>query len=226
MSLSVYSLTDISAPPDILKKSRAIIEATRDSVESFLNTYKHVRKTNTEKKSTSTTDEQQDILRAMLIFSAAGLDSCLKQLIRDVLPKLAKNDENVEKQIEEYCTKQIKNINDSSALRFLSKLLFSESTKSALIELYIDYLTGSSLQSSDELMKVLDALSIKNEVKIDVKKLKSIFNARNAIIHELDIDFNQARRIRFQRKQKEMIEYSNTLLRISDEIIISINEKL
>jgi hypothetical protein len=35
------------------------------------------------------TDAEQDLLRAMLVFAAAGLDSLLKQLIRDALHNLA-----------------------------------------------------------------------------------------------------------------------------------------
>jgi hypothetical protein len=34
------------------------------------------------------TDEEQDLLRAMLVTAAPGLDAMTKQLIRDALPKV------------------------------------------------------------------------------------------------------------------------------------------
>src|ERR1039458_3496085 len=38
-------------------------------------------------------DEQQDLLRAMLVFAGAGLDACAQQIVRDALPRLAEEHE-------------------------------------------------------------------------------------------------------------------------------------
>lgn len=229
MSNTIQKLTITSLQVEEIKKSFRILEATRTSVDSFLITFRKVRTSigRSRKKYTSTTDEQQDILRAMLVFSAAGLDSCLKQLIRDSLPKLAQIDDSVQNKIETFCAKHIKGDQEiqTQSSKFLSRILFSESTKTALIEEYINYLTGSSLQSYEELFKVYDALNISSSY-LNKEELKSIFNARNNIIHELDIDFSSTRRSRFQRKKKEMIEYSNNLIKIGDEIISKVNEKI
>ena len=58
-----------------------------------------------------------------------------------------------------------------------------------------------------------------------VESLRPVFDARNRIIHELDIDFESGIRNGTPRSRKDMTEYSNTLLEIGEEIVKAVEDK-
>ena len=77
----------------------------------------------------------------------------------------------------------------ASGHKFLATILVAESSQERIIGQYITELTGTSLQSPEEVMRTAKALGIDTSlVQIDSKKLKEIFDVRNRIIHELDIN--------------------------------------
>lgn len=51
------------------------------------------------------------------------------------------------------------------------------------------------------------------------KELKKVFDARNQIVHEFDIDFSGARRNRRQRRANDIVEMSNKLLKLSQDTV-------
>ena len=67
---------------DTVYLAALILMHTHNTAKSFLDIFEKIR---TKAKGAST-HEQQDLLRAMLLFASAGLDSMVKQLVRDVLP--------------------------------------------------------------------------------------------------------------------------------------------
>ena len=76
-------------------------------------------------------------------------------------------------------------------------------------------------------MRSVFALGLEsNELRIDIGLLRTIFEARNRIIHELDIDFEGARRHRRSRTREHMIDDTNTLLEISERILQTVAQKL
>jgi hypothetical protein len=74
-----------------------------------------------------TTDEEQDLLRAMLVMAAAGLDSMLKQLIRDCMPSLVKANPQVREGLEKFVARSIRGEADApeplAGARFLGRVL-------------------------------------------------------------------------------------------------------
>ena len=68
------------------ENSQFILCSAHDAASSFLDTFNKVREARQAKG--TPTDEEQDLLRAMLLFATAGLDSMVKQLVtdRDTLP--------------------------------------------------------------------------------------------------------------------------------------------
>lgn len=226
---TVRKLKSTSGVPQTAK-SRSILQYAHDSAEALLVAFESVRKARSAGRGIPT-DEEQDLLRSMLVMSAAGLDASLKQLIRDCLPDLARKHESVADELEKYVQRQLRGDQDDSTAAlgnaFLAKLLVAESLRGALLERYILSLTGTSLQSAQELAKACAALGVEpSAVGIKVANLKTIFDARNRIIHELDIDFEQGIRNRFPRSRKDMTEYSNTLLEIGEEIVKSVEKAL
>ena len=169
------------------------------------------------------TDEEQDVLRAMLVSAGAGLDSTLKQLFRNALQKLIFDDENVREGIEKFIERELRRPYGESALNtnLLAKALVEPLPITHLSERYVYDLTGSSLQSADQLFAAAAALGIdpNAEAHLDKNDLTKIFTARNKIVHEMDIDFTAARRNRIQRRVNEMVRMTNVLLEHSQMFV-------
>lgn len=68
----------------------------------------YIKKCEVQKTEDTPTDEEQDILRAMLIFSSAGLDSMVKQLIRDALPEIIRKSEGAFEMFKTHIERKMK----------------------------------------------------------------------------------------------------------------------
>lgn len=92
------------------------------------------------------------------------------------------------------------------------RYLTSSDPRTRLIEDYIYELTGSSLQSAEEVQKVAGALGIDDpKLRQRISALKSLFVARNEISHELDLQRpnqpgDQTRRSRRMGRTKELCQ--------------------
>ncbi len=178
------------------------------------------------------TDTEQDLLRAMVVFAGAGLDSMTKQLVKDTLPKVLAADEQARAGLQKFTIRRLRREvpgEDTITvnLQMLSEVLLSERPQDELVKLLIDELTGGSLQSSDELLKTISYLGLTGEdVGLRPGELKPVFDCRNQIIHELDIDFSAKRRDRFLRKRADMVRYARQLLELSSAILSGVDKRL
>lgn len=208
-------------------KASSILNYAHESAAAYLDAFDSSRIG----KLGASTDEEQDLLRGMLIFSAAGLDGMTKELIRNAVPSLISQDnDQVRKGLERFVAREIsKGLEDTSdhGVKFLSRLFTAENHQQRAIEEYVYELTGSSLQSGDELVKAVSALGQDPaQLGIIARDLQSIFAIRNVIIHELDINFGAPRRNRNQRGRNDMIDYSNSLLGAGENILIAVDCEL
>ena len=80
-------LTEPKAAP--CGKAAIILKVSHESADALLKAFE-LAQTGRGAPRGMTTDEEQDLLRAMLVMAAAGLDSMLKRLIRDCMPSLVK----------------------------------------------------------------------------------------------------------------------------------------
>lgn len=174
-----------------------------------------------------TTDLEQDILRAMLVMACAGLDSALKQVIRDALPLLVQTNPEAQAGLEKFVERQIRgeDIDIGTNVKYLAKVLASSSPHRRVVESYIAELTGDSLQSANQLFKAVNVLGVDpKEVGADKATLRPIFEARNQIIHELDIDLDGERRKRNIRGMGLMIEWTDCILGMTKAIIEAVDK--
>ena len=104
---------------------------------------------------------------------------------------------------------------------FLSRALTSAEPLTHLSEEYVYDLTGASLQSAQQLYEACGALGLdpKKDVRLSKPNLAGIFEARNQIVHEMDIDFSAARRNRFQRSIEGSVRMANELLHVAQRIV-------
>ncbi len=176
----------------------------------------------------TTTDQQQDILRSMLVFSMAGLDACLKQLIRDALPALALTSAGVQRQLDDFVSRKISRDGGAVDGRFLARVLRSPDPSAVLVGELISELTGGSLQSVQQLLSVCGAFDLSNDPSLvtQLRGLAEAFTIRNRIIHEMDMNLAARNRNRTSRTRAAMVRESNRTLRAAHRILSAVDERL
>lgn len=100
--------------------------------------------------------------------------------------------------------------------KFLAAALASPNPQQQLLKAWIDEQTGSSLQSVDALLKISSNFEIKYERLFSDKsrrdELKEAFEARNQIVHEMDLAFSATR----SRRQRKIQDARNLTQQVFD----------
>ncbi len=92
---------------------------------------------------------------------------------------------------------------------------------------FVLHLTGGSLQSTDSLFEVAAALGAEpSEIGLNPIDLKPVFDTRNKIIHELDINLTIKTRTRNVRRQSVMIKHTERLFEITYRLIASVDSRV
>lgn len=221
--------------PKQTSKARTILQYAREATDAFKTQCDKSREAR-RASGGATTHIEQDLLRAMLVFAAAGLDAVLKQLISDCLRDLAREDTIVQTELETFVTRQLRgevdlDVGDAmSGRKFLAKVLAAREPQARLIGLYVKDLTGESLQSHDQVLHAAKALGVDSgQLKLEPNRLKIIFDVRNEIIHKLDIQLDQSgagHRKRRNRTIEEMTGHAEYLLHVCERIVSSVEGKL
>jgi hypothetical protein len=167
----------------VLLSAHSILERACDSAQAFIDAFATVRRAR--KAKGTATDHEQDLMRAALIFAAAGLDSMVKQLVRDTLQLVIAKDRGAHSQFTDYVQGRLRRM-DGADLRFLAEALAADRPAPHLQQELVRELTSSSLQSKDQLLRVAGYFAIPaNEISKDLNKLQAVFQARNQIAHEM-----------------------------------------
>lgn len=132
---------------------------------------------------------EQDLLRAAIALAGAGLDSSLKQLVRDALPVLLEDSESLgSKELHAFATRQIgvQQVVDPART---AELFLAENPRLLLMDQFVDDLTGSSIQSVAAMHRIATVVNIpqKHGLRTAINELRPAFVARNQVAHELDL---------------------------------------
>jgi len=139
------------------------------------------------------TDAEEDLLRAVVIFASAGLDAGLKQLIRESLPAVAALDSNSNEEFRVFVRQHLGEAEFGVNTGRLTDVLLTNRTspRDALLDRYVESLTGESLQSAQQVGSVCTALGITDPaLRQRIRQgsgLDLMFRARNEMTHELDL---------------------------------------
>lgn len=174
------------------------------------------------------TANEEDLLRAAVVFTGAGLDATLKQLIRDALPGLLAANLQAHDKFEGFAADHL-GTGEIADTKMIAKYLTSANPREKLIEAYIYDLTGSSLQSAEEVQKVAGALGIKDEgLRKRIAGLKPLFIARNEISHELDLQSLQkpGDRTRRTRSMKQTKDVCHKGFEVGQLIVNAVGDQL
>ncbi len=215
------------------------LDAARASVDHALQSMRKLRDVRREEEGKGAagriSDADMDLLRTAIVFAGAGLDATVKQLIRDALPSVARTSEEAESKFRDFVEQRIRRGGEGLDHRMLVGVLASDaqSPRDALLELYVEELTGGSLQSIDEVDRVCGALGItdadlRKRVKDRNGKLRELFVARNEIVHELDLQGpdDPGNRSRRERRIKHTEDLVNEALAVGQDIINAVGKEL
>lgn len=209
---------------DAVQTSYNIICNAHKACSSFLKQFEDIRRYRNAMG--TPTDAEQDLLRAMLAFACAGLDSMAKQLVRDALPILVQRDEGVAAMFFQRSKKALYKDSVLDADLLLRSIMVDNPRDVLMLDL-VRELTAGSLQSVDELFRVAAYFNIPSkQLSPDPNDLRRIFNARNQIAHEMDIDFTQRNRSRRPRARDGMINDVNVLFCVAKVFLESTDQKL
>jgi hypothetical protein len=222
--MSIYSYT-YTVQKQQLEKSDLILKECVSTLNSLLKIHDGI-----EVEEGQHSEEKQDLLRAMFVFCAGGLDALIKQAIKDALRDLIEVNQGAHNIFMEFAEKDIQNSKraDASVLnsKLITQLLIASNPKEELKSRLIYDLTSSSLQSKDQILKIASYFDVpSNAIVNDFTKLHSIFLERNKIIHEMDINFS-GDRSRNPRDKDIVIDSINCLLEIADKFIREVDSRL
>ncbi len=147
-------------------------------------------------------ENEADLLRAAVVFTGAGLDATLKELIRVSLPLLLELNAQAHDKFERFVAGKLGS-SDFADARSLARYLASPDPRERLIEDYVYELTGSSLQSAEQVQSAASALGIEDsKLRKRIDGLMNLFVARNEISHELDLQRPEKQGDRTRRTRK------------------------
>lgn len=214
----------------LLAKPASIYEYTHASASSLVTAFDDAKAKRGNVRGVLT-DQEQDILRASLVMCCAGVDAALKQAIRDCFETLLEKNKLVREGFEKFIRKRISGEGDvlevASGVKFLAQVLADKAPRAKLVEDYIRELTGDSLQSADEILRTAAALGLDTKtLALDIPRLKDIFQIRNKIIHELDLDLNAPKRKRRVRSQKDLLDNSDFMLATIKKLLEAVDKAI
>ncbi len=162
----------------------------------------------------------------MLVFAGAGLDSMIKQLVRDALSLTIDRSERAEENFRTFVSKRLAR-RDTLDPGFLSSVLASRDPREELVRALVGDLISQSLQSKDQVLRAASYFDIPSAaLATDLGQLDRIFRARNEIVHEMDVDFAQTNRNRRPRGKAVMIGHTTEILRLANAFLTEVDRGL
>jgi hypothetical protein len=164
--------------------------------------------------------DEEDLLRAALVFTSSGLDACCKRLLRDALPDLIAGNPTAARKFQEFVKQELA----TGPSDPFAQAILSPAPRTQMIKVYIAGKTKASLQGSGDMKtRVRDTLGISN-ARLPVDKLEQLddfFKARNAIVHDLDYESpsSLSSRARHRRKMEEVRDQCDTVLSVVATVI-------
>ncbi|MFE1986749.1 hypothetical protein [Streptomyces mirabilis] len=168
------------------------LKSTHESVTGLFDTLHLVRQTRAAQNKKSTRgrlhSDAQDLLRAAIVFTSAGLDSAVQALIHHAVPVLITQPGTPRMKYETFIEHHTRASNVEE--EFLAALK-QQDPGAALVDLYVASKTKASFQGSSDLKdRAGSSLGITNQQihKARYTALDDFFTARNDVAHRLDME--------------------------------------
>lgn len=184
VELSALPRKPQGCPPEI-ERSWARLLATHKSVSGLFTTLNDLRAAQDDPRG-AISELHRDQARAAIVFTAAGIDACLRTLLRDALATLLSGAGPAHGAFTgHFMDNRLK----GDLTQATKKAIVDIDPRTALIDLYVQDLTGSSIQGWKDLAQCRDALGITDSQldDSDLKTHQDFFDARHEVAHELDL---------------------------------------
>lgn len=225
MATKLPSLDRTIVPPDSpVHRSQRYLAAAYDSVASLIEETYPVLRGQRDGSRGRLTHAEQDVFRAAVIFAGAGVDTVFKEALRGNLDLQIETSSGAREKYREFVAGYIQDAGAISPKR-LAVLLTSRDSDQDLKAAYIASMTGSSLQSQQQVTKALAALGLQDEKDLFKysAKLNPLFKVRNQIAHELDMTpasvSGRGARSRHERTIGTYIEMCHTGLNYCQKVL-------
>ncbi|HEY8982575.1 MAG TPA: hypothetical protein VIU15_23670 [Streptomyces sp.] len=202
------------------------LRSTHDSVSGLFDTLHLVRRTRAQQHNTTTRgrlhSDAQDLLRAAIVFTSAGLDATVQALIHHAVPVLIAQPGTPRRMYEIFIDQQTRapNVEDE----FLAALK-KQDPGAALLDLYVLSKTKASFQGSSDLHdRAGSSLGITNQQipKARFTALDGFFTARNDVAHRLDMEnvsHSTTKPLKKIRAQQDVLQMCDQALLLVRELI-------
>lgn len=183
--------------------AQRFLASSYDSVASLVDTAYPALRAQRPASRGRLTHAEQDLFRAAVVFAGAGVDTALKEVLRSCVPiRIGQSDTARGKYID-FVTRNVQDGAGVSARR-LAELLITGRPEAVLLDAYVQSLTGSSLQSREQVRNSLTALGLTDKGLLrDAVTLDPLFKARNEIAHEMDMTPTALQRTQGARTRRE-----------------------
>ena len=162
----------------------------------------------------------------MLVFACAGLDSMIKQVVRDALESVIDQSDGAHANFQVFVEKRLARQGTPDP-RFLAKVLTGTDPRKVLVAELVGELTSQSLQSKDQVLRAASYFDIpSNDLTQNIRLLEDIFQSRNQISHEMDVDLNQPNRNRRPSRKAAMIDHTETILLLANAFLMEVDQRL
>lgn len=163
-----------------LHRSQRYLASAYDSVASLIEvTYPTLRAQRHGSRG-RLTHAEQDVFRAAVVFTGAGIDTVFKESLRNCVSIRIEGSDTARDKYIDFVARRLEGGSGIDARR-LAALLTIDDPKQALLDDYILSLTGSSLQSRTQVNNSLSALGLEAEKALykDARNLDPLFRVRN-----------------------------------------------
>ncbi|TQN30212.1 hypothetical protein FHX37_0073 [Haloactinospora alba] len=170
-----------------MQRSWARYVATHQSVSGLFDTFNELRSAQKNPQG-SIAERHRDLVRAAIVFTAAGMDTCLRTLMEDALGTLLSRDSKARGAFKGYVLDGNKRFG-GNLTNTTKKAIAALDPQAELIGLYVQDTTAASIQSPSDLGRCRDALGLDSASLSDTKlrNHNDFFQARNEVAHELDL---------------------------------------
>jgi hypothetical protein len=164
-----------------LHRSQRFLASAYDSVASLIEeTYPALRAQRDGSRG-RLTHAEQDIFRAAVVFTGAGIDTVFKESLRNCVSIRIEHSDTAREKYIDFAARRLEGGSGVDA-RKLAALLTMDDAKQELQNEYVLSLTGSSLQSRTQVHNSLSALGLEAEKALykDARDLDALFKVRNS----------------------------------------------
>lgn len=162
----------------------------------------------------------------MLVFASAGLDSMVKHVVEDALPVAITLNPELREGLRVFVERRLRR-DEQLDHHFLSNVLVADNPMERMLAELVKNLTLDSMQSVEQLSRVCSYFAVSiDELGSSVDVLRQIFETRNEIVHEMDVDMSIGTGDLRLRRRDDMVDATNELLGVAAAFLGAVDAKL